>query len=164
MGQMHCMICEFGLLLSAICNLSVLVVSAISLAANVAVVHVYHCQGPVPGWLRTWIWRLPCLTIDNPRLPCRSYRKYTIESLILSTHSSSTPISAPVVSAQTKRSPAQNLARIRIEWPDVAKRLDRFLLNVFVGINTILIGYFLGIWLTYFFGNRSDWHSEVDCV
>ena len=150
------------MMFSVICNLSALVLSAISLAANVAVVRVYHSQGPVPDWLQAGIRRLPCsLTVANPRLPCRSYRKYTIESLILSTHSSMMPNDAPAVYGQAEMSPAPNMAQIRIKWCDVARRLDRILFVVFVGINTILIGYFLGTLLVYIFDNR-HWHSEMD--
>ena len=142
-------ICGFRLLLSAVCNLSAMVVSMISLAANVAVVRVYHCQGPVPDWLQGWVQRLPCCqTTDyKPRLPCRSYKKNTIESLILSSLNSSIPNSAPAICEEAERSAVPNMAQIRMEWPDVARRLARILFIVFVGINIIYIGYFIVMWL-----------------
>ena len=42
------------------------------------------------------------------------------------------------------------IPRIQLKWPDVATALDRLLLILFIVIDTILVIYFLRIWLAYF--------------
>ena len=144
------------LLFPAIYNMSVLVVSAFSLAGTVTVIRVHHKRGHVPDWLEAWILRLPC---HPPGLPLR---KHIIESLVLSNHSlnRSSTVST-ICDGDGRTSPTPIIPRIRLKWPDVAKTLDRVLLVMLVGINAILIGYFLGIWMAYFVLHESTWASYI---
>ena len=131
-------------LFTAICNLSILVLSAFSLVATVVVITIYHKPGTAPDWLQDSIQRLPSCLTKTP------VWKSTIESLVLNS-SLSTSCRR---SGETGATP--HLPQTRIKWSDVAKTLDRLLFFLFVGMNIILIGYFIGIWLMYYSRNRSN--------